>query len=239
MAKKSDSAQKRTGTIQQVIRIYKFTAKEDKTLPWLLAAAFLLPVLLGVILNLILHSGVLSWILIMITAVMLGLLLATLVLTNRADAVGFKQLDGKPGAVGAVLDTVNKAGFSFPREPIWVDPKTKDAIYRGTGRTGVYLIAEGEYGRVHTAMNREEAKIKRIFPGSDVPIIKISVGHGKDQVPLKKLKTKVLRQKVKLTKMELEQLNGRLRTLQNKATGIPKGMDPAKIKISRRALRGR
>lgn len=239
MAKKPASAKKRTGTIQQVIRIYKFTAKEDKSLPWLLTGAILLPVLLGVILNLALNSGVLNWILVMITALMLGMLLATLLLTNRADAVGFKQLDGKPGAVGAVLDTINKAGFSFPKEPVWVDPKTKDAIYRGTGRTGVYLIGEGEYGRVKAAMNREEVKIRRVFPGSDVPVIKISVGHGKDQILLKKLKTKVLRQKVKLTKVELEQLNGRLRTLQNKSTGIPKGIDPAKMKINRRALRGR
>lgn len=238
MAEKK-AGKKRNGTIKQVIQIYKFASAEDKALPWLLAAAFVVPVIAGVILNIAIGSGVLNWILIMITAIMLGMLLATLVLTRRADSVGFKQIDGKPGATGAVLDTVNRAGFSFPKEPIWVDPKTKDAIWRGTGRTGVYLIGEGEYGRVKNAMNREEVKINRVFPGSNVPVIKISVGNGKNQVSLKKLKTKILRQKVKLTKVELEQLNGRLRTLQNMSTGLPKGMDPAKMKVNRRALRGR
>jgi hypothetical protein len=238
MAEKK-AGKKRNSTVKQVIQIYKFAAADDKALPWLLAGAFLLPIVAAVILNLATGSGILNWVLITITAVMLGLLLATLVLTRRADSVGFKQIDGKPGATGAVLDTVNKAGFSFPKEPVWVDPKTKDAIWRGTGRTGVYLIGEGEYGRVRNAMNREENKIDRIFPGSNVPVIKLSVGDGENQVPLRKLKNKILRQKVRLTKVELEQLNGRLRTLQNKSTGMPKGIDPAKMKVNRRALRGR
>ncbi|MCI1983718.1 MAG: DUF4191 domain-containing protein [Bifidobacteriaceae bacterium] len=238
MAEKK-AGRKRNSTVKQIIQIYQFAAKDDHALPWLLAAAFIVPVIAGVVLNLVIHSGWLNWLLLMITAIMLGMLLATLVLTRRADSVGFKQIEGKPGATGAVLDTVNKAGFSFPKEPIWVDPKTHDAIWRGTGRTGVYLIGEGEYGRVQRAMQREETKIDRIFPGSNVPVIKLAVGNGENQVPLRKLKNKVLRQKVKLTKMELEQLNGRLRTLQDKAMGMPKGVDPAKMKINRRALRGR
>ena len=32
-----------------------------------------------------------------------------------------------------------------------VDPKTKDAIWRGTGYNGIYLLGEGEYGRVKRA----------------------------------------------------------------------------------------
>lgn len=239
MAEKKTSGQKRSGTIKQIIQIYKFTAAEDKTLPWLLVLAFVLPVAAGIVLAVLLNSMWLNWILIMITAVMLGMLLATLILTRRADDVGFHQIEGKPGATGAVLDTINRAGFSFPQEPIWVDPKTRDAIWRGTGRTGVYLIGEGHAGRVKTAMQREEARIRRITPGSNVPIIPLIVGNGEGQVKLRKLKSKVLRQKVKLTKVELEQLNGRLRTLQTKGMGMPKGVDPAKMKINRRALRGK
>ena len=64
----------------------------------------------------------------MISAVMLGILLATMLLTRRADKVGYKQIDGKPGAAIGVLSNMQKAGFDFPQEPVWIAPKTKDAI---------------------------------------------------------------------------------------------------------------
>ena len=43
MAEK-DAKPKKQSTIKQIIQIYKYTAKEDKALPWLEAGAFLLPV---------------------------------------------------------------------------------------------------------------------------------------------------------------------------------------------------
>ena len=42
MAEK-DAKPKKQSTIKQIIQIYKYTAKEDKALPWLEAGAFLLP----------------------------------------------------------------------------------------------------------------------------------------------------------------------------------------------------
>ena len=42
MAEKDAKPKKHT-TIKQIIQIYKYTAKEDKALPWLEAGAFLLP----------------------------------------------------------------------------------------------------------------------------------------------------------------------------------------------------
>lgn len=135
-----------------IIQIYKYTAKEDKALPWLEAGAFLLPVVVMIVIGLIVKWTWLTWIFTMITAIMLGILLATMMLTRRADAVGYKQIDGKPGAAIGVLSNMQKAGFDFPQEPVWIDPKTKDAIWRGTSMNGIYLIGEGEYGRVMKAM---------------------------------------------------------------------------------------
>ena len=89
----------------------------------------------------------LTWIFIMIAAIMVGLLFATMMLTRRADAVGFRKMEGRPGAAIAVLSNMNKAGFSFPQEPVWIDPRTKDAIWRGTGYNGIYLIGEGNAER--------------------------------------------------------------------------------------------
>ena len=119
MAEK-DAKPKKQSTIKQIIQIYKYTAKEDKALPWLEAGAFLLPVVVMIIIGLIAKWTWLTWIFTMITAIMLGILLATMMLTRRADAVGYKQIDGKPGAAIGVLSNMQKAGFDFPQEPVWI-----------------------------------------------------------------------------------------------------------------------
>ena len=50
----------------------------------------------------------------MILAIMIGLLFATMMLTNRADKVGYAKLEGRPGAAISVLGNVSKAGFQLP-----------------------------------------------------------------------------------------------------------------------------
>lgn len=252
---------KKQSTIKQIITIFKYTHKEDKMLPALIAGAFLVPVIVFVILGIIFRWTVLTWVFLMLIAIMLGMLLATIVLTRRADMVGYKQLDGKTGAAISVLRNINKAGFNFPEQPVWVDPRTKDAIWRGTGYNGIYLLGEGDYDRVKRAMDRQEQSIKSVTAGSQIPVYRVMVGNGQGQVPLKKLRSNIIRRKAYhpthhknallakihprerfiLTKAELEKLNARLRTLQTKnGMGIPKGIDPTRMQhVSRRAMRGR
>ncbi|KAA8822462.1 DUF4191 domain-containing protein [Bifidobacterium vespertilionis] len=238
-AKKAE--RRKNGTLARIKQIYAFTAETDKNLPWILIGSFLAPVLVFAIICLVARVGVVGWIMWMITGVMGGLLAATWMLTRRADMVGYRRMEGRPGATGAVLSQITRGGFYFPQEPIWIDPRTKDAIWRGSGRTGVYLVGEGDYHRVMRAIDREENKIKSITRGSAIPIYKFSVGDGPAQIKLRDLQKKVMRQKVKLTKAELDELNNRLRTLQeHKGYGIPKGIDPTRPqRVSRRAMRGR
>ncbi|MFT8593646.1 MAG: DUF4191 domain-containing protein [Bifidobacterium sp.] len=234
------SGKKKDSTISQIIQIYRFTAKDDRALPWFLAGALIAPIALAVIIVLIFHMGIISAIMTVVTGIMLGILLATITLTRRSDKVGYKRMESRTGATGAVLNRITRGGFNFPQDPVWIDMKTKDAVWRGSGRTGVYLVGEGDYGHVMRALDREESKIKRITRGSDIPIYKISVGHGEKQVPLKQLQRTVMRKKVKLTKLELGVLNERLTTLQQKSSlGVPKGIDPTKVRVNRRAMRGR
>lgn len=261
MPSKDEKAQKKPGLIQQVIKIFKYTYADDKVLPWLLAGAWLAPVVVFVVLGLVFRWSWLMWILMVVLAVMLGALFATMVLTNRADRVGYQHLEGKPGAAVSVLSNMNKAGFTFPEEPVWFDAKTKDAIWRGTGFNGIYLLGEGDYGRVMRAMDRQEQSIKGVTAGSSIPVYRICVGTGPKQVRLKNLRNTIVKKKTYeptnhknvlmarihprrrflLTQQELDTLNDRLRTLQRKqGFGIPKGIDPTHPqKISRRAMRGR
>ncbi|WP_296157509.1 DUF4191 domain-containing protein [uncultured Gardnerella sp.] len=251
----------RNNIFSQIIRIYKYTHSDDKQLPWFLALAFLAPVVLGLIIGFLLHWSIVTFIMMMITAIMLGFLLFTIVLTKRADKVGYARLEGKSGAAIGILSSINKGGFSFPQQPIWVDPRTKDAIWRGTGHNGIFLIGEGNYERVMNAMNRQEQSIKHITLGSLIPVYKFVVGESEKEVKLKDLRDKVLhaksyqqtnhkfvllaklhpRRRFFMTKLELANVNNRLSTLQGKSGfGIPKGIDPTKKQhISRRAMRGK
>ena len=262
---KKPKKSKKNSTIKQIIQIYKYTAADDKALPALLALAGLAPVVLFVILGLVFHWTWLTWIMLMITAIMLGALLATMMLTNRADKVGYAKLEGRPGAAVSVLGNISKAGFDFPQQPVWIDPRTKDAIWRGTGYNGIYLLGEGDKDRLKRPMERQEQSIKGVTAGSKIPVYRIYVGTGEGQVRLKDLRRTIIKQKAyqpkseptgwwdklwykirpttrfMLTKTELETLNKRLDTLQAKAGyGIPKGIDPNRPqRVSRRAMRGR
>ncbi len=156
---------------------------------------------------------------------------------------------------------MKRAGFDFPQEPVWVDPRSKDAVWRGTGYQGIYLVGEGDYGRVMRAMDRLEKQIKGVTTGSDIPVYRICVGTGPKQVRLKDLRQTIIKKRTYLpsthknalmrklrprtrfmmSKDQLTTLNERLHTLQRKnGMGIPKGMDPMRTqKVSRRAMRGR
>ena len=256
-----EEPKKKQSTIKQIIQIFKYTHAEDKALPWLCGGVFVAPIVVFVVLGIVFKWSVIGWITSMILAIMLGLLFATMMLTNRADKVGYAKLEGRQGAAISVLGNINKAGFNFPQEPVWVDPKTKDAIWRGTGYNGIYLLGEGDYDRVKRAMDRQEQSIKSVTAGSQIPVYRVMVGNGQGQVPLKKLRSNIIRRKAYrpthhknallakihprerfiLTKAELEKLNARLRTLQAKnGMGIPKGIDPTRMQhVSRRAMRGR
>ena len=256
-----EEPKKKQSTIKQIIQIFKYTHAEDKALPWLCGGVFVAPIVVFVVLGIVFKWSVIGWITSMILAIMLGLLFATMMLTNRADKVGYAKLEGRQGAAISVLGNINKAGFNFPQEPVWVDPKTKDAIWRGTGYNGIYLLGEGDYNRVKRAMDRQEQNIKGVTAGSDIPVYRTYVGQGKNQTSLKNLRKTVLKCKsyqptshknklmaaihpksrFMLTKTELNILNERLRTLQMKnGMGIPKGVDPMHPqRISRRAMRGR
>ena len=83
---------------------------------------FVAPIIVFVVLGVIFKWHVFSWILFMILAVMLGVLFATMMLTKRADKVGYAKIEGRPGAAVSVLGNISKAGFNFPQEPVWIDP---------------------------------------------------------------------------------------------------------------------
>ncbi|WP_418968797.1 DUF4191 domain-containing protein [Alloscardovia omnicolens] len=233
---------KRNSTLRQMKQLYDFTRQDDPQLTWWLIGAFAVPFIVIIALGFVFKLTWFSWILTVILAFMVGLLAATFVLSRRSETVGYKKIEGNPGAAGAVLQSLSKRIFTFSEQPVWVDPRTKDMIWRGTSLYGVYLVSEGPTKRVAKAIESEKAKIRRVTQGSEIRIIVINTGNDEGQIPISQL-SKHMRKRYKnpLTTEELDHLNGRLRTLERMGgIGMPAGVDPrAAQHQSRRAMRGR
>lgn len=224
-------------TAKQVIQVYQFASKDRKDLPVWLVLSVLLPVLLMIAFNIATHSGWIWWVFSMVLALTLGVMIATIVLTRIADSVGYARMEGQSGASSAVLRSINKSGYNFDEAPVWFDRKTKDGVWQGTGRSGVFLIGEGNKQRLTREMNRLEAAIHRVTPGSQIPVYRIFVGNGEGQTPLRKLRSTVIKKKIVMSKTELDQLNGRITSLQTQQQQMPRSVDPKRLKISRRMMR--
>ena len=91
-----------------------------------------------------------NWITGLIIGIPLGLLAATLILSRRAERAAFAQIENQPGASGAALGTL-KRGWITEDQPVAVNPRTQDAVFRAIGRPGVVLVSEGPTHRVQAA----------------------------------------------------------------------------------------
>lgn len=231
------------GTIEQIRQVYRFTREYDSKLPLVMWLSFGIPVVVSILIPLLWYrKSIVGWILTVFLGIMIGFTVAVWTLTNRSNTAAYGLAEGKPGATAMVLNNINNKAYSFPEEPIWVDPRTKDMIWLGTSFSGIFLVGEGDYGRVQRAMDRQEKTIRKITQGSEIPIYRISVGNGPKQVPLRKLRSSIVRgHKMKLRKDELDNLNNRLRSLRlrNNTMNMPKGMDPSRVHVSPRAMRGK
>ncbi|WP_029069144.1 DUF4191 domain-containing protein [Jonesia quinghaiensis] len=214
----------------QVHQVYKLTVQHDPATRWWILGWAAIVLAVAVVVGLLINQ--------LIYLVIVGLPFAVLagmfVLARRAEKVQYGLLDGQKGASRAVLNTIRR-GWSFPEEPVAMDPKTQDLVFRGVGRPGVVLITEGPAKRVERMVDKEQRRLQRILPG--VPVTVIQVGHEEGQVPVAKLVRTVQKLKPKLTKAELGEVNKRLMALGQMRLPIPKGVDPMRARPDRRGMR--
>jgi hypothetical protein len=238
MAKSTDKSSKkakserRSGTFKQIVSIYKLTAKNDINAVWFAILALVIGVALGVIAGLTLGQGnpfgMAVWI---IAGTLIGVLSAMIVMSRRAERVAYSQIEGQAGAVGAVIAQVLKRGWIGSEMPVAVNPRSRDAVYRAIGPGGVVLIGEGSKARVQQMLEDEKKKIVRAVPGA--PIQYLYVTGDESSTPLSQLGLKIRKLKRVMTRSEISAVNKRLSALGN-ALPIPKGIDPMRIRASRR-----
>ncbi|NQX10146.1 DUF4191 domain-containing protein [Microbacteriaceae bacterium VKM Ac-2855] len=234
MARSTDSttkAPKEPGRLKQMWQVFQMTRRYDSNAVWFIALAFVVPILVGLVLALLLSGGngfgIALWI---IVGVMGGIVAGLAVLSRRAERAAYGQIEGQPGAVGAVLRSGLRGTWTGGEMPIAVNGKTQDAVYRAVGRGGVVLIAEGPATRTKRMLDDERKKVTRILP--NVPITFVNVGTDAEMVPLYKLPRTLSKTKNVLTKAEVIAVQNRLSSL-NTSLPIPKGVDPFKVRPQR------
>ena len=233
MAKDTDKKQKAAkepGRIKQMVQVYRTTKKHDRNLTLALLLSFIAPILIAVLLAVFLPGGWISAVIWIVTGILIGVLLVMIVLGRRAETSAYRQIEGQPGAVGAVVQGALRRSWRGSEVPVAMN-RNRDAVYRVVGRGGVVLIGEGPVQRTRRMLNDEERKIKRFLP--NVPITQLTVGPDPDSVPLPKLSKTLVRMKSVLRRQEVVTVHNRLVSMQASPVGIPKGIDPNKVRPPR------
>lgn len=235
--KKDPSAPKKTRWYHNVAQAYRMAYETDKALPWWIAAAMVGTIAVGLVIGLIASQPIYF----LIMGVLFSTIAGMAVLARRAERAAYARIEGQPGAALSALKTIRR-GWTFGEEPVAMDPRTQDVVFRGVGRPGIVLVTEGPPHRAARLAEAERKKLARILP--NVTITVLQVGREDGQIPLPKLASKA--RKVRppkgsalLTKPELAQVSARLHALGAARPPIPKGVDPMRARPDRKGMRGR
>lgn len=231
---KQDAAKtpKKQGAVRQLLSLYKMTIQADKQAIWYALGALAAGVLLGVLLGVTLGgTNGFAFATLVLMGSLAGFLTALITMSRRAERVAYSNVEGKQGAVGAVLSNTLKRGWRTSERPSTVNPKTFDAVYRAIGPAGVVLIAEGKRAVTRVLVDDEKKRIARVAAG--VPISVLWVSNDDDATPLHKLAPTIYKMKRTLTRGEITAVANRLSTV-GMNLSMPKGIDPTKFRAPRR-----
>jgi hypothetical protein len=231
------------GRIEQFRQVFRMTRKADPSAVWWMALAFLAVVIVALLVGIWLNQVVY----LLVLGIPLGLLAAMAVLARKAEAAAFSQIEGQPGAVGAVLGSLRR-GWYYDQEPVAAEAGGKvrgmrdlhnaAMVFRAVGRPGVVLITEGPKGPAQRLAQSERRKVARVA-GEEIPVHLLRIGQGEGELRLRQLTRTMRKLPRKITKQEAIVVHQRLKSLGATKPPIPPGIDPRRVRMDRRALRGR
>ena len=225
----------------QIREVFTAARSVDPLIGWWMALAAIGALAVMVVIGLLVNMPIYF----LILGVPLAALAASMVLSIRAKRAAYKSIEGKPGAAGAALSALRK-GWYFEQQPVAAeagragDMTSAAMVFRATGRPGVVLVAEGPAVRATKLAEAERKKISRIA-GASVPVtvLRIGEGGGDDEVSVRKVASKLQRMKPVLTKEEVAAVNKRLKAMGGMRPPLPAGVDPNRVRMDRKAMRGR
>jgi hypothetical protein len=191
---------------------------------------FIAIALFGAVLTNLSFLGTIIWAILGLVA---GYLSALLTLTNRANKAIFKKYANEPGRISLTVGTLTRRIYKGTNQPVAVNARTKDMVFRVVGPAGVVLMGEGAKTSTQQLLEDERRKTQRVASGVTVHTFYISEdGNG---VPIASLHKKVNKLKRSLTKAEIRAVQNRLAAMDSRGgLPIPKGIDPTKMRASKR-----
>ncbi|MCX5196897.1 DUF4191 domain-containing protein [Streptomyces sp. NBC_00249] len=227
MARKSNAeTAANPGRLKQIALTYKMTRKADPKVGLIVAGVGIVTfgvfLAIGFLIDHPVYLGILGF--------LVAFLAMAIVFGRRAERAAFGQMEGQPGAAAAVLDNVGRGWTTTPAVAM---NKNQDIVHRAVGKAGVVLIAEGNPNRVKTLLAAEKKKLARIMP--DVPVHDFIVGTGEGEVPLKKVRTTLLKLPRVLAGPQITQVNDKLRAMGDLMSNmpVPKGPMPKGMRMPR------
>ncbi|MER5973265.1 DUF4191 domain-containing protein [Streptomyces sp. NPDC002055] len=224
MARKETS--ENPGRLQQIALTYKMTKRVDTKVGLVVAAVgivtFGVLLAIGFLIDHPVYLGLLGF--------LLAFLAMAIVFGRRAERAAFGQMEGQPGAAAAVLENVGR-GWSVT--PAVAMNRNQDIVHRAVGKAGIVLVAEGNPNRVKALLASEKKKMARVVV--DVPVHDVVVGDDEGQVPLKRLRTTLMKLPRVLPGSQVTVVNDRLRALGDLMSNmpIPKGPMPKGMRMPR------
>ncbi|MFW6689989.1 DUF4191 domain-containing protein [Streptomyces sp. MAR4 CNX-425] len=220
----SESTPENTGRLKQIALTYKMTRRADPKVGWIVAGVGIL--VLGAALGvgfLIGHPVYLG-----IVGFLLALLGMAIVFGRRAEAAAFGQMEGQPGAAAAVLDNM-KRGWTVT--PAVAMTRQQDVVHRAVGKAGIVLVGEGNPNRLKGLLAAEKKRMNRVV--ADVPVHDVVVGNDEGQVPLKKVRSTLMKLPRVLQGPQVTQVNDRLKALGDLMSNmpVPKGPMPKGMRM--------
>lgn len=210
------------------------TVRVDPSTRWWLLLAFAGPIVLGLLVGLLTGHPIYFTIL----GLLLGVLAGMFLLGRRAERAAYMNLEGQKGAAGAALSSIRR-GWTIEQEPVAVEARSQDMVFRALGRAGIVLVGDGPPTRVRKLLESERRKVARVVPNVPVHVFTVGEGGSDGEVPLRKLASRVQRLKPQLTKQEVSAVQKRLKALGGIRPPVPQGIDPMRARPDRRAMRGR
>ncbi|MFE3583560.1 DUF4191 domain-containing protein [Streptomyces vinaceus] len=227
MARKSNAeTAANPGRLKQIALTYKMTRKADPKVGLIVAGVGIVTfgvfLAIGFLIDHPVYLGILGF--------LVAFLAMAIVFGRRAERAAFGQMEGQPGAAAAVLDNVGRGWTTTPAVAM---NRSQDIVHRAVGKAGVVLIAEGNANRVKPMLAAEKKKLARIMP--DIPVHDFIVGAGEGEVPLKKLRTTLLKLPRVLTGPQITQVNDKLRAMGDLMSNmpLPKGPMPKGMRMPR------
>lgn len=231
---------KKPGRLAQVKQVFLSAKAVDPQIGWWMALAALGVLVVAAVLGVVFSALIYA----LIIGIPLAFLAATIVLSRRAERAAYRQIEGQPGAVGAALKSIRR-GWYIEEQPVAADAQratdlsSAALVYRVVGRPGIVLIGEGPSGRAQKLLVAERRKVERVAAGVPVTLLRIGDGDSEEEVAIRKLASRVQRMKPVLTQDEVAVVNKRLRSIGGVRPPLPKGVDPTKVRMDRKAMRGR